>query len=96
MNYKQGLRLVAAAASYGLDMQSQVHIMLGNTTANHYPHVEMELPPHIAIWVDFETYRDFHEATMRKWNDMPLQNTSLRIPESVTGDEYICFFYLED
>lgn len=96
MNYKQGLELVAAAASFGLDMQTQVHINTVGTPTDWYPHVDCDMPPHIAIWSDYETWCDFGEYLRDSWGYVPYSNYCEYVPESVTGDEYIYFFYLRD
>ena len=96
MTYKQGLSLVREAADFGLDMQSQVHICVDGTRENWYPAIDCEMPPHIAFWLDYETWFDFLAHLNRDWGFIPTINYNERVPDSATGDESIYFFYLRD
>lgn len=84
------------AAVFGLDMQSQVLIELEKTPANHYPNLDCEMPPHIAFWLDYETWYDFLAHLNRVWGFIPTINYNEHVPDSATGDEDIYFFYLRD
>lgn len=99
MTYKQGLSLVREAADFGLDMQSQVHICVDGTRENWYPAEglnERELPPHIAIWVDWELFEDFEQHLYGMAFKDFSPNEGHRVEDSVTGDEYIYLYFLED
>lgn len=95
MNYKQGLSLVREAAVFGLDMQSQVLIALEKTPANHYPNLDCEMPPHISIWCDWETWCDFLGHLQCEWGWVPCNNYYMETPQA-TGDEGVHIFYLRD
>ena len=98
MTYKEGLRLVAEAAAFGFDMQDQVQINVAGAASNYYPSqgLRRELPPHIAIWVDWETFQDFEQHLYGVAFSDFHPNEGHHVEESTTGDEYIYLYFLED
>lgn len=84
------LRIVPKAFDYGLDA-SNVYMEPDGTMEHNYPGIPDELPPHVAIWCEYDSWRCLDRFMLEKGVDF-IPDFGVRVPDT---DEVILIFKIK-